>query len=241
MAGRAAALAVAQAIRRRAAGRRPGQRGLRRRPQPERVPGGAGGEQGHRLVAGGRLPHGRIPRDLTADHPASFRRYLQEHLFRLVGLDPGRAPADPRRAEPTGRCGPAWLTRSSCWPSRSTSSAPGSARTAISPSTTRPSPTSSTPCWSRSSASTRPAAHQQLHDGCFEQHRGGPDPRLHADDPRPADGARSSSVVVPGPRKANAVLTTLRGPISEACPATALRRHPGATLYLDRDAARLVL
>jgi len=49
------------------------------------------------------------------------------------------------------------------------------------------------------------------------------------------------SVVVPCPHKANAVLTTLRGPISEACPATALRRHPGAKLYLDRDAARLVL
>jgi glucosamine-6-phosphate deaminase len=49
------------------------------------------------------------------------------------------------------------------------------------------------------------------------------------------------SVVVPGPRKANAVLTTLRGPISEACPGTALRRHEGAKLYLDRESARLVL
>jgi glucosamine-6-phosphate deaminase len=49
------------------------------------------------------------------------------------------------------------------------------------------------------------------------------------------------SVIVPGPRKANAVLNTLRGPINEACPATAIRRHPGARLYLDRDAARLVL
>jgi glucosamine-6-phosphate deaminase len=48
------------------------------------------------------------------------------------------------------------------------------------------------------------------------------------------------SVVVPGPRKANAVLETLQGPIGEACPASALRKHPGATLYLDRDSARLV-
>ena len=48
------------------------------------------------------------------------------------------------------------------------------------------------------------------------------------------------SVVVPGPRKAEAVLNTLRGPIAESCPASALRRHPGATLYLDRDSARLV-
>src|SRR4029079_15085841 len=27
---------------------------------------------------------------LTADHPASFRRYLMEHLFRLAGLDQGQ-------------------------------------------------------------------------------------------------------------------------------------------------------
>jgi glucosamine-6-phosphate deaminase len=46
---------------------------------------------------------------------------------------------------------------------------------------------------------------------------------------------------VPGARKANAVLTTLKGPISESCPASVLRRHPGAKLYLDREAARLVL
>ena len=35
---------------------------------------------------------------IDADHPVSFRRYLQEHLFRLVGLGRRPAPADPRRA-----------------------------------------------------------------------------------------------------------------------------------------------
>ena len=49
------------------------------------------------------------------------------------------------------------------------------------------------------------------------------------------------SVIVPGARKAEAVLATLRGPINELGPASALRRHAGAALYLDRDAARLVL
>jgi glucosamine-6-phosphate deaminase len=49
------------------------------------------------------------------------------------------------------------------------------------------------------------------------------------------------SVVVSGPRKAEAVLATLPGPIGESCPATALRRHPCGTLHLDRDSARLVL
>ena len=41
----------------------------------------------------------------------------------------------------------------------------------------------------------------------------------------------------PGPRKARIVKRTLYDPISTACPATILRRHPSATLYLDRDSA----
>jgi glucosamine-6-phosphate deaminase len=49
------------------------------------------------------------------------------------------------------------------------------------------------------------------------------------------------SVVVPGSRKAEAVRMTLRDSIGEACPATALRRQPGAHLWLDRDSAALVL
>ncbi len=46
------------------------------------------------------------------------------------------------------------------------------------------------------------------------------------------------SVVVPGAHKAAAVANTLLGPISPACPASALRRHGDATLYLDADAFR---
>jgi glucosamine-6-phosphate deaminase len=46
--------------------------------------------------------------------------------------------------------------------------------------------------------------------------------------------------VVPGPTKAEAVRATLAGPIDEACPATTMRRHPHAILYLDREAAALL-
>ena len=74
----------------------------------------------------------------------------------------------------------------------------------------------------------------------FRSDRGCAHSRLHPHYPGAVGGAPSLGGGT-GPRKANAVLTTLRGPINEACPATALRRHPGATLYLDRDAARLVL
>lgn len=42
---------------------------------------------------------------------------------------------------------------------------------------------------------------------------------------------------VPGPRKAKIVRRTLEEPISTACPATILRTHPDATVYLDRESA----
>ena len=81
---------------------------------------------------------------------------------------------------------------------------------------------------------------QQLNDGCFEKPTDIPTHAYTLTIPALLS-APVVSVVVPGPRKANAVLTTLRGPISESCPATALRQHKGARLYLDRDAARLVI
>lgn len=48
--------------------------------------------------------------------------------------------------------------------------------------------------------------------------------------------SRSISVVVPGPQKAAAVAATLLGPIETACPASILRRHPDARLFVDEAA-----
>jgi len=45
---------------------------------------------------------------------------------------------------------------------------------------------------------------------------------------------------VPGPRKAQAVKAAVNDPISTACPATILRRHGAAIVYLDQDSARLI-
>ncbi|WP_414661822.1 glucosamine-6-phosphate deaminase [Horticoccus sp. 23ND18S-11] len=78
--------------------------------------------------------------------------------------------------------------------------------------------------------------HQQVNDGCFP---------TFADVPRHAftltvsifRRARRLSIHVPGPRKADAVKATLEGPVSTACPASILRLHPEATLYIDRAAA----
>ena len=48
--------------------------------------------------------------------------------------------------------------------------------------------------------------------------------------------SRAISVVVPGVNKADAVDRTLNGPIETACPASALRRHPDAVLFVDEAA-----
>jgi glucosamine-6-phosphate deaminase len=45
---------------------------------------------------------------------------------------------------------------------------------------------------------------------------------------------------VPDQRKAEAVRNTLEGPISTACPASILRTHPRAQLFLDADSASLL-
>ena len=80
---------------------------------------------------------------------------------------------------------------------------------------------------------------QQVNDGCF--------PTL-ADVPLHAftltisifRQAKRLSVHVPGPRKADAVRATVQGPITTACPASILRLHPDATLYIDSAAASLL-
>ena len=52
--------------------------------------------------------------------------------------------------------------------------------------------------------------------------------------------AREIIVVVPDERKAQAVKNSLEGEIMPMVPASILRRHPNATIYLDKDSAALL-
>lgn len=52
--------------------------------------------------------------------------------------------------------------------------------------------------------------------------------------------AKSWISCVPERRKAEAVKNALEGPISEKCPASIVRRHPDAYVYLDRESASLL-
>ncbi len=77
---------------------------------------------------------------------------------------------------------------------------------------------------------------QQVNDGCFPTLAAVPRRALTITVPVFAR-AGSLVCVVPGPRKAPAVRRALLEPIGAKCPATILRRHPRAVLYLDRDSA----
>jgi glucosamine-6-phosphate deaminase len=50
--------------------------------------------------------------------------------------------------------------------------------------------------------------------------------------------AREIYTIVPGPQKAAAVKKMWEGPISSACPSSALRTHSRVKIYLDEDAAQ---
>ena len=52
--------------------------------------------------------------------------------------------------------------------------------------------------------------------------------------------SREIIVVVPDERKAQAVKQSLEGEITPMVPASILRRHPNATIYLDKDSAALL-
>ncbi len=80
---------------------------------------------------------------------------------------------------------------------------------------------------------------QQVNDGCFPTFDAVP---KHAFTLTVSVFRRAArlSIHVPGPRKAAAVQATVEGPITTACPASILRLHPAATLYVDVAAASLL-
>jgi glucosamine-6-phosphate deaminase len=80
---------------------------------------------------------------------------------------------------------------------------------------------------------------QQVNDGCFAALDQVPSMALTLTVPT-IFRAGFIVCVVPASTKAEAVKAALRGPVSEACPASILRRHPHATLYIDADSAALL-
>lgn len=80
---------------------------------------------------------------------------------------------------------------------------------------------------------------QQVNDGCFENIDLVPKQAMTLTCPT-LTRANHLFCIVPAITKANAVKITIEGDISEDCPATILRRHDDATLYLDGDSSSLL-
>jgi glucosamine-6-phosphate deaminase len=176
---------------------------------------------------------------VEANHFASFRRYLQEHLFRLVGLNTDQLRLIPgeRVERPLQTC----LEYEEILKAEPTDIVcAGIGENGHLAFNDPPVADFLDPVLVKVVRLDPACRNQQFIDGGFERPADIP---IHAYTLTIPALVRAPvvSVVVPGQRKANTVLNTLRGPIGEACPATALRHHPGAKLYLDRDAARLVL
>ncbi|MGE9289384.1 MAG: glucosamine-6-phosphate deaminase [Puniceicoccales bacterium] len=79
---------------------------------------------------------------------------------------------------------------------------------------------------------------QQVSDGCFPDLASVPTHALTLTIPALCS-ARHLVCVVPGLRKAQAIRNMLLEPVAETCPASILRKHSSASLFLDRDAASL--
>jgi glucosamine-6-phosphate deaminase len=236
--GRAAAVEVARAIaaRQKAAGR------------ANVVFAGAGSQNEFLagLVASKEVDWDRVHAYQTAEylgvddyHPAAFRRFLHERLFGLVGLGgdrlhliPGEKVSRPLRTcleyEDVLRAQPTDIVCAGIGENGHLAFNDPPVADFLDPvlvKVARLDPTSRA---------------QQVHDGCFEMVEDVPTHAYTLTLPALLS-APVVSVVVAGPRKADAVLATLKGPLSESCPASALRRHVGARLYLDRESARYVL
>lgn len=77
---------------------------------------------------------------------------------------------------------------------------------------------------------------QQVHDKCFESLDDVPKYAFTVTIPKMMQ-AKHIFCIVPGILKAEATKEAILGPISEACPASILRTHSNAQLYLDKDSA----
>lgn len=80
---------------------------------------------------------------------------------------------------------------------------------------------------------------QQVNDGCFASIDEVPKTAITLTVPTLFAG-KHLFCIVPAKTKANAVYSTLCGEISEKCPASILRKHESALLYLDSDSASLL-
>jgi glucosamine-6-phosphate deaminase len=80
---------------------------------------------------------------------------------------------------------------------------------------------------------------QQVNDGAFATIDEVPHQALSLTIPTIMTRPRLFAIV-PGPAKRQAIKSTIEGPVATTCPASILRRHPDAHLFMDRESASLL-
>jgi len=172
---------------------------------------------------------------LNATHPASFRRYLFEHLLSKINISDFHAIAADA-TDVTAECD-RYATLIAQAPIDLICLGIGeNGHLAFND---PPVANFADPVLAKVVELDRVCRQQQVNDGCFA---------LLEDVPRHAitltlpvfRQAAFLSVVVLGKRKSSAVARSLHDAISTDCPATMLRSHPDAMLFIDRAAAELI-
>ncbi len=169
--------------------------------------------------------------NLPVDHPASFRRYLQERLFgllpfRRVHLLDGTAPdpqAEAARYEALLHLGPIDVACIGIGEN---------AHLAFND----PPADFNTRKWVHIVQLDEACRRQQVGEGHFATMSDVPERALSLSIPAIL-AARTISCVAPEARKAAAVQCALKGPVTPQCPASALQLHGRVTVFLDQESA----
>ena len=172
--------------------------------------------------------------DLAPEHPASFRRFLRDHLWNRVtpaAFHELRGDASDKQAE---------IHRYSALlreerPSIVFAGIGENGHLAFND----PPVDFDTPDLVRVVELDEVCRRQQVHDGAFAHIMDVPRTALTLTIPALL-GAQRIILNVPGRNKAEAVRCTVEGPITPDCPASVLQRHANATIYLDRESASLL-
>lgn len=170
---------------------------------------------------------------LSADHPASFRNFLNQKIFQRVGITPDKLHLIPgeRTERPMLAC-LAYEELLRAYPVDILCAGIGeNGHLAFND---PPVADFLDPVKIKLVRLDPVCRQQQVNDGCFPTISDVP---MHAFTLTvPAlMAAPVACIVVPGPLKRAAVKGALFGPMDESNPATILRSHAGATLFLDKD------
>ncbi len=169
---------------------------------------------------------------LSADHPQSFRAYQQTHFVGKVNLKAfhairGEAPDPEAECERlSALLAEAPLDLACC----------GIGENGHLAFNDPPVADFNDPKLAKIVAMDAICRQQQVNDGCFPTLNAVPTHAITLTLPVFSNAAKLSCVV-PATTKANAVAATINGPISTECPATLLREHPNATLFLEPNSA----